>query len=153
MWVRLGHDAAHLGRVEREVGGPLPLDHGRARDAPDVTVQLVRRLERGDGAAGTGVREQHGLDHLVRPVGGEDLRWVDSVPVGDRGAQRRRRPIGVAVPLDAGQLSRERVAPGGRRRGRRLVGVQPDADVDLRGVVALEGAQVVADRNHRDGGY
>ena len=63
-------------------------------------MHLVRRLERGHGAACAGVGEQDRLQHLVGPVGGEHHLGRDTVQVGDRLAQLGRLPIGVAVPLD-----------------------------------------------------
>ena len=65
--------AERRGEVEREVGGAVGLDDRGAGEPGDVAVQLVRRLERGDGAARAGVGEQQRLQHLVRPVGGEHL--------------------------------------------------------------------------------
>ena len=118
-------------------------------DPGDVAVQLVRRLERGHGAARPGVGEQQRLQHLVRPVGGEHhvgatRRAASAIAARSVG----RGAVGVAVPLDPRQLGREGIAPRGRRRERRLVGVQPHADVDLWRVVPLERAQVVADGDH-----
>ena len=94
--------------VEREVGGALALDDGRAGEPGDVAVQLIRRLERRDGAAGAAVGEQQRLQHLVRPVGGEDLLGAHPVEVGDRGAQLGSRRGRVAMPVDATQLGGER---------------------------------------------
>ena len=83
---------------------PLPLDHRRAGHPGDLGVHLVRRLERCDGAAGPGIGQQHGLQHLVGSVGGEDhatgrprawprspraARWR---PDRDIGASRRATP-------------------------------------------------------------
>ena len=131
---------AHLGEVEREVGGALALGHRGAGEPGDVAVQLVRRLERGHGAPGPGVREQQRLQHLVAAVGREHLVGAHAVQRGDAVAQLGGGAVGIAVPLHPGQLGGERVAPRGGRREGRLVGVQAHAHVDLRRVVALEGA-------------
>jgi hypothetical protein len=106
---------------------------------------LVRGLEGGDGAAGAGEGEQQRLQHLVA-----DPLAANTWSAGRRGARRcpraaRGRPIRVAVPLHPRQLGGERVAPCRRWRERRFVGVQPHVDLHLWGVVALEGAEVVAD--------
>ena len=69
----LGQHPAHLVEVEREVRRPLALDDGGPGDAGDVAVQLVGRLERGDGAARAAVGEEQALQHLVRAVGREHL--------------------------------------------------------------------------------
>src|SRR4029079_18575008 len=60
--------------------------------------------------------------------------------------------VGVAVPVQAGQLGRQRIPP--RRRGRlgRLVGVEADPDRHLGRVVALERLKVVADGHAGHGG-
>ena len=84
-------------------------------------------------------------------------RWRRTPGPGRRRAMRRSPPRSSwPTGRDSGatrpaQLGGERVAPARRRRERRLVGVEPDAHVDLRRVVALERPQVVADR-HRDHG-
>ena len=76
-----------------------------------------------------------------------------AMPRSDRLSELAGAAIGIAMPFDARQLGGERVAPRHGGRQRRLVGVEPHTDVDLRRVVALEGAQVVADRDHARGGY
>ncbi len=68
-----------------------------------------------------------------RTPGPAERRWSRRSP-----PQRPGGTIRVTVPLDPRQLGGERVAPGRRRGERRLVGVQPDAHVDLRRVVPLE---------------
>ncbi len=66
-------DTFDLGGVEGEVGGPLPLDDRRAGHPGDLGVHLIGRLESGDRTARPGIGQQHGLEHLVGTVGGEDL--------------------------------------------------------------------------------
>ena len=95
-----GDDPLDLGRVEREVGGPLALDDRRAGDPGDLGMHLVGRLERGDRPTGARVGEQHRLQHLVGTIGDEHLRGIDAVALGDRTAQFRRGPIRVAMPVD-----------------------------------------------------
>ncbi len=132
------------GRVEREVVGPLALDHLRAGDPSDVAMELVGRLERHGRALRPAVGEQEGLQHLVRPVGGEDLVGTDAVPLGDRRPQLERGPVRVAVPLDGGERGRQLLAPALGRRVRRLVDVEPHGDVDAGRVVPRERPHVVA---------
>ena len=99
-------------------------------------------------AARPGVGQQQRLQHLVRPVGGEDL--LGRTPC--QSAIAARRPVGravrVAVPVDRRQRGRQLGLPRRRRRVRRLVDVEPHVDVDLGRVVPLERPQVVA---HGDG--
>ena len=57
--------------VDREVGGPLPRDDLGARDAGDVRVQRVRRLEHRRAPARPAVGEQQRLQHLVGAVRAE----------------------------------------------------------------------------------
>ena len=59
----------------------------------------VGRLPDGGGASGAAVGEQQRLQHLVRPVGREDLLGRDAVQRGDaRRAARRAVAVGIAVP-------------------------------------------------------
>jgi hypothetical protein len=97
----LGEHPHDLCGVECEVGRALPLDDRRSRHPGDLCVHLVRRLESRDPAPVAPVREQQRLQHLVRAVGCEDLRRIDRVRGGDRLAEFGRRPVGVAVPVDA----------------------------------------------------
>ena len=149
---RLGEDAPHLVEVEGEVVGALADGDAGAGDAGDVAVQRVGGLEHGRRAAGAAVGEAQRLEHLVGAVGGEDLlgrrrrggrRW----PRAGRGSDA----VGVAVPLERGQLGGERVGEAGRRRLGRLVGVEADGHVDLGRVVALHEREVVARRDGHDG--
>ena len=144
-----GDHTLDLGRVEREVVRPFAFDHGRAGHPGDLGMHLVGRLERGHDTSRPGVGEQHRLQHLVGAVGDEDLRCIDAVRAGDRLAEFGRSPVGIAVPVDPGDLRSHGISERRRRRFGRFVGVQPDPDVDLCGVVPLEGAQVVTDGNHR----
>ena len=52
------------------------------------------------------------------------------------------------MPVDAGDFGGNRIAERRRRGFGRFVRVQTNTDVDLGGVVPLEGAQVVADGDH-----
>ena len=120
-------------------------DDRRAGEPGDVAVQLVGRLERGH-ACGRDRRTRAAASAAPR-----SSRWRRTPGRGARRATRRSpraapcAAVGIAVPFDPRQLGGERVAPRRRRRRRRLVGVQPHPHVDLGRVVALEGAQVVAD--------
>ena len=145
---------ARAGRVdvEREVGGPLALDDGGAGDAGDVGVQLVRRLERQHRAA------RARRTSAAASAAPRSSRWRRR-PARARRRASRRSPRAARWPRGRGSgATRSTPAPAasssrhaGRRRERRLVGVQPDLDVDLRRVVALERPQVVAD-GHGIGG-
>ena len=101
--------------------------------------------------SGAAVGEQQRLQHLVA------IRWRRTAarPAG-RGARRARRAASrgaaVRVPVAAApsrSSASQRVDERGRRRVRALVGVEPDGDVELRRVVALERPQVVARRDRR----
>ena len=142
----LGEDAADRVHVEGEVVGPLPRDAGRARDLRDVGVQGVGGLERGRHATRPAVGEAQGLEDLVGAVGHEHLRRRHPVLRADRLPQRLRGPVGVAVPLDPVELLAQRLPEPGRWRLGRLVGVEPDLDIDLRRVVAGVKGEVVAHR-------
>ena len=91
-----------------------------------MAVQLVGRLEGHHPPTRAGEGEEQRLQHLVRAVGGEDLLGRHAVQRADRLAEVGRGAVGVAVPLHAGQLGRERVPPRRRRRLGRLVGVEAD---------------------------
>ena len=112
-----GAHPAHLVEVQGEVAASLSFDHRRTRDPGDVAVELIGGLEGRHRAAGAGEGEQQRLQDLVGAVGREDLRRFHAVQGGDRLTQRRRGAIGIPVPLEAGELSRERILPSGRRRG------------------------------------
>src|SRR5581483_191421 len=58
-------------------------------------------------------------------------------------------PVGVALERKRTQLVEQRIAPRVRRRVRRLVGVEPHGHVDLRRVVTLEVAEVIAQLHRR----
>ena len=146
-------DTVDLGRIEGEVGTAFTLDDRRTGDAGDLCVHLVRRLERGHGAAGPGVGEEHGLEHLVRSVGDEHLRRVDSVERCDVAAQSHSGAVRIAVPRHAAHLGRQRVTEPVGWWERRFVGVQADLDVDLFGVIAVHRSEVVAHRDHDGRGY
>ena len=132
--------------VEREVGAALPLDHRGAGDPGDLGVQLIGRLERRHRPAGTGVRQQQHLQHLVGTVGGEHLLGGDPVQSAIACAARSRRDpgSGASRSRDSSAANASRHAPaadtatrwcsaGPRRRPGR--------------VVALEGPQVVTHRH------
>ncbi|CAB4772719.1 unannotated protein [freshwater metagenome] len=136
----LGDDPLDLCRIDREVRTTLALHHGCTRQPGDVTVQLIGGLEGGHLATRTRVREQQGLQDLVRPVGGKDVLGADTVERPDSGTHLGGRTVWVAVPLDAGHLRSERLAPCRRRGFGRLIGVQTNPDVDLGRVISLEGA-------------
>ena len=141
--------ASAASRSSEKSAARSPLDDRGAGEPGDVAVQLVRRLERGHRAARAGVGEQQRLQHLVRSVGREHLIRPHAVQRGDLGAQARWPPgrgSGATRTRDSSAANASRHAAGGGDG--RLVGVQPHADVDLRRVVPLEGAEVVAD-GHR----
>ena len=142
-----------LAEVEREVvAARSPSTTVAPGDPGDVGVQLVRRLERDTVRPGAGVGEQQRLQHLVRSVGGEDLLGVDAVPARrSPPAARGRRGRGSGATSTPASSAANASRHASRRRERRLVGVQPDVDVDLRRVVALEGAQVVANADQLRG--
>ncbi len=143
-----GDHTLDLGGVEGEVLATLPLDDGGSGDPRDLGVHLIRGLERRHRPARPGVREQQGLQHLVRAVGGEHLLRQHPVELGDGGAEFEGRPIGIPVPVHPRQLRGERIS---ERRGRgfgRFVGVQTDRHVDLGGVVPLECTKVVTNADH-----
>ena len=119
----------------RSASSRRPDDQRRAGEAGDMGVQGVRRLEDHGRAAGPAVGEEEALDHFVGAVGAEDLGRVDAVVGAERRPKRGRLPIGVAVEGDGAQLFGQRLDEGGRWRLGRLVGVQPDLDLDLRRVV------------------
>jgi hypothetical protein len=105
------------------------------REAGNVSVQGVSRLEHHGRTARTSIGEEKALQNLVRPVGAEDLLRSDSMMGCDRHAKSDCIPVGVAVgvkiPDDLGKLGEElfRWALG------RLVCIQPNVDFDLGGVV------------------
>ena len=78
------------------------------------------------------------LDPLAANTFAGDTR----VQLGDGGAQLGGRAIGVAVELDVGDGIGQRRDELRRRRQRRLVGVEPHVDVNLRRVVALHATEV-----------
>ena len=59
-----------------------------------------------------------------------------------------RTSVGVSVPIDSRQFGGQGVAPGHWRRKRRFIGVQANRNINLGRVIALEGAQIVTNRNH-----
>ena len=123
-------------------------------DPGDVPVQLVRRLERDDrpdparhrsAAASAAPRSTRSPRTPARGAHRATGRWPHAAG---------GRPVRVAVPLDRRHRLGQLVSPRLGRRQRRLVGVQPDVDVDLEGVVALERPQVGTDRHRvRSGGH
>src|SRR5439155_17693553 len=69
----------------------------------------------------------------------------DAVHLTDGAPQFHRRAVGVPLERQAAHLVEQRLPPRVGRRIRRLVGVQPYGDVDLRRVVALEVVEVVTE--------
>ena len=130
--IRLAKHSGHLVEVDREVGGALAGGDRGAHDPGDVRVQCVGRFPHRGGATRPAVREQQCLEYFVRSVGGEDLFGRDAVQIGDAAAQLGGTAVGVAVPVDGGELVGQPLLPRVRGRVRRLVRVQPDGDVDLR---------------------
>jgi hypothetical protein len=120
-----------LVEVEREVLAALARDDSGVRDLGDVGVQGVGRLEGGHRTARAPVGEAQGLEDLVGAVGHEHLRRRDAVVGGDGLAQRGGVAVGVAVPVEAGELGLEGLPEARRGRLGGLVGVQADVDVDL----------------------
>ena len=103
-----------------------------------MAVQRVGRLEHGDRAAVPAVGEAQRLQHLVRAVGREHLaRRRRRAARRSRRAARWRPGRGSGASRRATARRRARRAtPAGGGYGR-LVGVEPDLDVDLGRVVAL----------------
>jgi hypothetical protein len=129
---RLLHHLDHLLRFQGEVRSTLRLHDPCSDDSGDVGVQLVRRLEGGHRAARTGEGEQQGLDHLVAPVGREDVLRMDAVVIGESRSQTTGGSIRVPIPGDPGDLPRQSLDEFRGWRQGRFIGVQPDPDVDLR---------------------
>ncbi len=147
---RVGPSRADRRRRRGRVGGPGPAIRSRppgGRQRRDVAVQGVGRLEDGRRTPGPAVGEQQALEDLVGPVGAEQLGGIAAVELGQGAAQGGRFSVGVAVEVDAPQLVASIRQPLRRRRQRRLVGVEPHLDVDLRGVVAGKSDEVVAQWN------
>ena len=94
--------------IELELGSALALDDLCRGQTRDVRVQLVGGLERERHPPRPSVREEQGLQHLVRAVGREDLIGGNRVKVGDGTPQRAGGAVGVAMPVDAAELGRER---------------------------------------------
>ena len=134
--------------VELEVSTALAFHDCGTGEAGDVSMQLIRRLEGDDRAAGAAVGEQQCLQHFVRTVCGEHLVGPHVVRFCDGAAQRRSR---CGRDSDAIRLARARQRMRRARPPvaavRRLVGVEANADVDLRRVIALESSQIVAYRH------
>ena len=137
-------DSLHLVDADAAVGLALAFDDGALGAAPDLPVHRVGGLEGGDAAARSPVGQTQRLQHLIRAVGHEDPLGIGAVLRRQIGSQRGGRAVGIAVPFDAAQLGGERLGELGRRPDGRLVGVEPHLDVDLRRVVAVQQAQVVA---------
>ena len=112
-----------------------------------MAVQLVGRLEGHHPSTRAGEGEQQRLQHLVRSVGGEDLLGRHAVQCADRLAEVGRGAVGVAVPVQAGELGRERISPG--RRGR--LGRQQYRKLNQEHV-QKDPARYPRGRGHRPGG-
>ena len=67
-------------------------------------MQRVRGLERDDPPAGTAVREEQRLQHLVRPVGAEDALGGLAEVLPERVAQRAGGAVRIAVQIGVAQL-------------------------------------------------
>jgi len=105
-----------LRAIDGEVRTPPARDHRGPGDPGDVAVEGVRRLEGRRRPAGTAVGEQQALEHLVRPVGAEDLLCTNVVQCCHARAQPRRLAVGVAVEGGGSHRVGELLAP---RLGRR----------------------------------
>ncbi len=114
-------------------------------------MQRVGGLEDGHRATRPAVGKAQRLEHLVGAVGREHLGRVDTVVGGDGLPQRPIGPIRVAVPVELGQLRRQRLAEplGGRLGG--LVGVEPDIDLHLGRVVPGQQGEIGPRADHRAG--
>ena len=111
-----------------------------------MSVQRVGRFEGQHRATGAGEREQHRLEDLVGAVGTEDLFGADPMKIANGGPQRSGAAIGIAMPGNVLRRSGNRFAETGGRWPRSFVGVEPDVDVDLGRVIALERGEVVTNR-------
>ncbi len=140
----LGEELAGRRGVDSEVGGALPHDNRGPGDAGDVRMQRVRRLEHRGRPPRPAEREEQRLEHLVRAVGAEQAADRLSELVGQRGAQLACVAIRIAVQRRLAQCVQPRVDEILRRSVWALVRVEPYRHVELRRVVALELAEVVA---------
>ncbi len=99
--------------------------------ARDLTVQRVRRFEHQRAPAGAAEGEQECLQHLVAPVGAQEVLGRQAEERTQRLAEVVRAAVGIPVPGDVAQrfeIARDEL---GRRWVGTLVGVEPHRDVDL----------------------
>jgi len=127
-----------LSGVELEARGPSPSTTVVPVSRAMCPWSVVGRLECGDGAPRTAVRQQICLEDLVRTVARRSStrrhRGDRAMP---RGARARRGRVAGQATRDSSAARASRHAAGG---GSGIVRVQPDPYVDLRGVIALERA-------------
>ena len=125
-------DTAHLIEIEGKVVAAFALDDLGAREAGDVAVKGIRRLEHRGTPARPSIGEQGIEQDFVRAIGREHLLCRNAVVLGQCAPQLARGAIGIAVPFDARDLVGQQRRELGRRRLGRLVRVEPHVDRDLR---------------------